>query len=164
MTFLYMGLNSSTWGVIKSHKNKERERKEEKPKQKRKSGPISLSDRMGLLPGGGRLFQHIPCAHRFSGEIQLLLQQPWCRRTRMDDRSDYAVMHNNWIAAGRTSCVNMQSWFDWIQWKEHLNPGRQHFFFWFVSMAPKTLFKCFSFSENILLLPRKSESSSGLQG
>lgn len=129
MTFLYMGLNSSTWGVIKSHKNKERERKEEKPKQKSKSGPISLSDRMGLLPGGGRLFQHIPCAHRFSGEIQLLLQQPWCRRTRMDDRSDYAVMHNNWIAAGRTSCVNMQSWFDWIQWKEHLNPGRQHFFF-----------------------------------
>lgn len=166
MTFIYMGLSSSTWGVIKSNKNKERKGKEEKPNQKEQEWASRSVRQNGPVTPRRPLCQHSPCTHPFSGEIQLLLQQPWCRRTRMDDRSDYAAMHNNWIAAGYTSRVNMQSWFDWIQWKEHLNPGRQHFVFsiWFVSMTPKTLFKCFSLSENILLLPRKSESSSGLQG
>lgn len=112
---------------IKQKQRKKRERRETKPKEQelasrsvRQNGPVTPRR---------PLCQHSPCAHPFSGEIQLLLQQPWCRRTRMDDRSDYAAMHNNWIAAGYTSRVNMQSWFDWIQWKEHLNPGRQHFFF-----------------------------------
>lgn len=89
-------------------------------------------------------------------------QQSWWRRTAMDDRSDYAVMHNNWIAISHTFCVNMQNWLDWIQWKEYLNSGRQHIF-WCVSMTPRTLLKCFHFSWKknqtnptiVLLLPRQ---------
>lgn len=73
---------------------KKLKRKEEKTRQQSKSGSISLSE-WPCYPGEDALPPQSLCSLILWGNMQPLLQQPWWRKTGMDDRCDYAVMHNN---------------------------------------------------------------------
>lgn len=136
---------------VRSHKIKQKQRKkgkEEKPNQKSKSGPLGLSDRMGLLPRRGRsastvlvhtspLGKYSCCCSSLGAEGQGWMTEVIMQRC-ITIESLQVTPPVSICRAGLTEFSEKNTW---IQ-------EDNTFFFsvWFVSMTPKTLFKCFSFS------------------